>query len=100
MHREGTEGDSRTPGAPMELPNRLEPEIATLWKTLLGLEIGSDESFLALGGDSLLAAQVVTYVGDRFGVELSLESVLISTVGDLTSEIRSALRDTTAGDGR
>jgi acyl carrier protein len=80
------DSDDRTLSAP-ELLNGIEAEIVKLYKTLLGLEIVPDESFLALGGDSLLAAQVVTYVCDRFGVELSVESVLISTVSDLVAEV-------------
>ena len=61
-----------------------ETSLAQLWGTLLGTEVtGRDDSFFALGGDSLLATRLVQLVQQRFGVQLSLRDIL-STVPGIT----------------
>jgi acyl carrier protein len=50
-----------------------ERAVAELWQLLLRVDrIGVHDSFLDLGGDSLLATQLVTRVRERFGVKVSL----------------------------
>ncbi|RJQ50450.1 MAG: acyl-CoA synthetase [Nitrospiraceae bacterium] len=47
-----------------------EHVIAKIWRKLLGLEkIGKHDNFFILGGDSLLAMQVITLLTDEFGFE-------------------------------
>ncbi len=59
------------PYAPPE--NETESVLAALWQTVLRRErVGRHDRFLDLGGDSLLATQLVGRVADAFGVELSL----------------------------
>jgi acyl carrier protein len=51
--------------------NELEKEIAEAWQTTLGIEhVGIDDSFFDLGGDSLLALQVVSHLKDRFDIDV------------------------------
>jgi len=46
--------------------------VEELWHTLLGeAEIRPDDDFFALGGDSLLAAQMATVLGERLGIAVS-----------------------------
>ncbi|MGW0041181.1 AMP-binding protein [Rhodococcus sp. NPDC003348] len=49
-----------------------ETELAALWGQILGIEqVGRDDDFTALGGDSLQTQQMLTRVGERFDVALS-----------------------------
>jgi phthiocerol/phenolphthiocerol synthesis type-I polyketide synthase E len=49
----------------------LEPRIAAVWERVLGLEqIGVEDNFFALGGDSFVAVQVVTRLNQELGVQL------------------------------
>ncbi|QRO00999.1 AMP-binding protein [Archangium violaceum] len=53
-----------------------EQAIAGIWAELLGLrgeQVGSDTDFFSLGGDSVLAAQVVNRIGEQFQVQVRLE---------------------------
>jgi amino acid adenylation domain-containing protein len=60
----------RTPGSP------LERTLARIWEAALGLdEIGIDDDFLELGGDSLRAMQVVTRVQEAYGVEVPVRAL-------------------------
>lgn len=50
----------------------LETDIAAAWAGALRVEeVGRDENFYALGGDSLNVQQVIAAVGQRFGVALA-----------------------------
>jgi acyl carrier protein len=75
--------DSARPGT--ELERVLEIIVAEL----LELErIGIDEDFFMLGGHSLLGAQLVTRIGDRFGVAMSLRSLFDHpTVAGIAAEV-------------
>jgi len=54
----------------------LEKLLAGIWTELLGVErAGIHDDFLELGGNSLLAAQVVTRVADATGVELAASAL-------------------------
>src|SRR5262249_34165038 len=54
-----------------------EKVIATLWSSVLGIrEIGVHDDFFELGGDSLLAMQVLSRVRQNLGVELSVKLFL------------------------
>ena len=75
------------PGTPVE-------EIVTgIWAKVLDLdEVGIHDSFLELGGDSLLAAQVVSRVRDALQVDLPLETFFRSaTVAELSLAIVESL---------
>ncbi|MCP4655225.1 MAG: amino acid adenylation domain-containing protein, partial [bacterium] len=67
----------------------LELAISRFLEELLGIaEVGVDDDFFELGGDSLLATQVVSRLRDAFGVEISLEDFLEGrTVAGLARQI-------------
>ncbi|MQA25323.1 MAG: amino acid adenylation domain-containing protein [Micromonosporaceae bacterium] len=57
------------PYRPAEHP--VEEALTALWAGLLGIdEVGVDDDFLELGGDSLIATQAATEIGSRYGVSL------------------------------
>jgi amino acid adenylation domain-containing protein len=65
----------------------LEEKLAQLWAGVLGLDgVGVHDSFLDLGGDSLLATQVVSRVLVQFHVRLSLRVLFDApTVADMAA---------------
>jgi len=49
-----------------------EMVLADIWSRILGIEVvGIEDDFFRLGGDSILATQVVSHVRQIMGVELS-----------------------------
>jgi acyl transferase domain-containing protein len=52
----------------------VEERVAALWREVLGLaELGAHDSFLELGGDSLLATRLMARLREEFAVELAME---------------------------
>ena len=77
----------------------LEEALAVIWTQVLGVErVGVHDSFLALGGDSVLAAQILARVHDTIGVDISLidffEARTVAGLAVATTERQV----TTAGD--
>lgn len=58
-----------------EPANEIEKTIAEIWQGILGIDrVGVNDDFTALGGNSLLAVQVVANASDTFQLELAVES--------------------------
>ena len=56
--------------------NPTEEKLARIWAEVLGLDqVGIHDNFLDLGGNSLLATQVVSRVTNRYQVELPIQSL-------------------------
>jgi acyl carrier protein len=54
-------------------PSEREQVLTAIWRELLGMErIGTTDDFFALGGNSLLAVQVVLRVQEAFAIEVAL----------------------------
>ncbi|MBO0132029.1 condensation domain-containing protein [Agrobacterium burrii] len=69
----------------------LERVIAGVWEEILGLEdVGVNEEFIALGGDSLLAARVVSRLQEELDTRaVTLRSLFRSpTIAELTTQLR------------
>ncbi|MFF1379231.1 type I polyketide synthase [Streptomyces sp. NPDC058308] len=62
-----------------------EKEVVAVWEEVLGIDgIGVHDNFFDLGGESLLAMQLMARLRDRCGVELSLRRIFDApTVADL-----------------
>jgi acyl-coenzyme A synthetase/AMP-(fatty) acid ligase/thioesterase domain-containing protein/acyl carrier protein len=74
--------------------------LAPIWSDLLAItDIGRDDDFVALGGDSLTAVTLLDLVDDAFGVRLPASlPVVTSTLRELAHEIDSATPTTAAGE--
>lgn len=54
----------------------IEKTIALIWQEVLGVEqVGVEDDFFALGGDSLLATRVVTRIQEAFNLEVSVRNI-------------------------
>ncbi|MEO6787878.1 MAG: SDR family oxidoreductase [Chthoniobacteraceae bacterium] len=85
----GANGTSDAPSS----ANEFERFVANVWQSVLGIDdIGLDETFLDLGGHSLLMMQVVGRLRAQYRVELSLRDFLeASTIGGLAKLIGERL---------
>jgi FkbH-like protein len=64
-------------GRPREPATDTQRKLAALWQELLNVDkVGIDDDYFALGGTSLLAAQMFAEIAKRFGVRLPLTSIL------------------------
>ncbi len=79
-------------GAPA---SAVEANLAAIWADVLGLdEVGIDEAFVDLGGDSLQAAAIAARVVKRYEVEISAAALLESgTVGEMACVVAALLDD-------
>jgi acyl carrier protein len=83
------------PEEPTKATSVLEKSLSDIWKALLGIEeIGNEESFLNLGGDSLVALRIIARVRERAGITLTPTFFLEPecTVSGLAREIVAKLK--------
>ncbi|WP_343073363.1 non-ribosomal peptide synthase/polyketide synthase [Pyxidicoccus fallax] len=73
--------------------SHIEQKLVELWRERLGItEIGPDDNFLALGGNSLMAAQLLTRLRDTFQVQVPLSDLFEApTVSSLAARIEARL---------
>ena len=68
--RSGASEDFLPPSSPVE------QQLAAIWREVLHMnEIGARDNFFDLGGNSLLAIQVISRIREGFGVELPLSAL-------------------------
>lgn len=74
--------------------SEVEHWLAELLTNLLGVDrIGRDDNFFRLGGHSLMGAQLIAKIQERFGVELSLRKLFDHpSVHGIASEIDNLIR--------
>jgi acyl-CoA synthetase (AMP-forming)/AMP-acid ligase II/thioesterase domain-containing protein/aryl carrier-like protein len=83
-------GGGRPEAAPFVAPRTAtERQLAELWRELLGVgEIGVDDDFFALGGDSILAAELVARLREEGARSLSLTTLVWApTIAALAAEL-------------
>jgi amino acid adenylation domain-containing protein len=75
-----------------------ERALAAIWRRLLGVEgISSEVSFFELGGQSLLATQLLSAIGQRFGVRWSLREIFeLTTIAEQAARIDAQQADSPA----
>ncbi|MFH9735266.1 phosphopantetheine-binding protein [Streptomyces sp. NPDC017260] len=65
--------------APSSAPVSLVQEIATLWGECLGgREVGAEDDFFALGGNSLAGIKIIERVAEDYGVQLSVRDFYLA----------------------
>jgi amino acid adenylation domain-containing protein len=74
--------------------NLVEEALASIWEQVLGVEqVGTNDNFFALGGDSILTIRVLTVAHQR-GLEISLEDVFqYQTLGELARALTLGTAD-------
>ncbi|MEG4026408.1 amino acid adenylation domain-containing protein [Microcoleus sp. S13C4] len=80
---------------PFVPPRTLVEEVAArIWAEILGLErVGIHDNFWECGGDSLLAAQVISRIRNKLEIELSLRSLFEApTIVELAQQIETELQ--------
>ena len=79
--------------------NEFQHAVAAIFGEVVGVDqIGANDDFFDLGGDSVRAFQVISRIRARFDVNLSIATVFAkSTVAELADEITRALGDTDSG---
>ncbi|OLE96762.1 MAG: hypothetical protein AUG75_16390 [Cyanobacteria bacterium 13_1_20CM_4_61_6] len=85
----------RTPseiGAGIAPRTPTEDVVASIWRRVLGVaEVGADDSFFVLGGDSIRAALIVSRLREALNVEVSLRSFFETpTVAGVAERIEEA----------
>ncbi|NTU83528.1 MAG: SDR family NAD(P)-dependent oxidoreductase, partial [Chloroflexales bacterium] len=80
-------------GAYVAPESEVQRRIAAIWEDLLGVApVGLHDSFFELGGDSLLATQVISHIRQAYQVELSVRTLFEAlTVGSLAEHLETAL---------
>lgn len=82
--------------SPLRAPtSENESAMADLWREVLRVsEIGPDDTFLQLGGDSMLAAQLIARIRDRWGVDVKMVDFFDApTVGQMARTLDARLTD-------
>jgi malonyl CoA-acyl carrier protein transacylase/NAD(P)-dependent dehydrogenase (short-subunit alcohol dehydrogenase family)/acyl carrier protein/SAM-dependent methyltransferase len=93
--------DSRSglPNAYVAPRDEMESAIANIWQEYLGIQpIGIHDDFFNLGGDSLLAVQIVSQIRKIFSVELKVNTLLseattIAQLADIISQKRTQIEE-------
>ncbi|AZQ32135.1 amino acid adenylation domain-containing protein [Streptomyces cyaneochromogenes] len=89
-------GTATQPRRPM---SDAERRVATLWCEVLGTnEIGPDEDFFALGGDSLLAVRLLLKVREDWGIRLGLGAMFAApTIARMATVLTNGAAETAPG---
>lgn len=70
-----------------------ERELCAIWQGLIGIDrVGADDDFFQLGGNSLLATQLVAEISKRLGVDLALNIIFETTTVAGLAKIVDAMR--------
>ncbi len=86
-------GDPGSDGAePAAAGDPIAATVGAIWSQLLGVaSIADTDAFYALGGHSLLGAQVLARLRTELGVQLTIDQVLAApTFGELVDVVRAA----------
>lgn len=69
--------------------NEIEQRILEVWQSVLGIEaVGTHDDFWELGGDSLVATQIVSRIKERFRIALPLRILFeLPTIEKLAQEV-------------
>jgi natural product biosynthesis luciferase-like monooxygenase protein/amino acid adenylation domain-containing protein/non-ribosomal peptide synthase protein (TIGR01720 family) len=79
----------------------IQQRVLDIWRERLGtVEVGPDDDFLELGGNSLMAAQMLTRLRETFSVQLPLSALFESpTVAGISKRIEAMLQASQTASG-
>jgi acyl carrier protein len=74
-----------------------EQKIANIWQELLGIkQVGIHDNFFDLGGDSLIAVQVLSRLRNTFSIRLTVASLFESpTIAEIAPKLEKELESDT-----
>lgn len=89
VHQRGGQGEGpERQAAPSDEPGSLVQEISALWAEYLGgREVGADDDFFALGGNSLIGIKILERVFDGYGVQLSVRAFYLAQTPARVAEL-------------
>jgi len=71
--------------------NDLERRLVEIWQRVLGTELGVYDNFFDVGGDSLLAIQLLSRLREEFGISLPAQALLSTpTVASLAVQLEGS----------
>lgn len=93
--------DIATPGTAPESPTTILDSVALIFEEVLGAaEVSADDDFFALGGDSLVAAQLAARFEEVFGVPVPLDIVFENPMPrQLADGVEALLAEQAPGEG-
>ena len=73
--------------------NETEESLVAVWQEVLGIDdIGINDDFFELGGDSLLGTQLISRIKTNFGVQLPMKAVYLHpTIKSMSAQIELIL---------
>lgn len=80
--------EASEPPSPSGAPEPLVREISALWGEYLnGGEVGADDEFFTLGGNSLIGIKIIDRVSQDYGVELSVRAFYLAQTPARVAEL-------------
>ncbi len=74
--------------------DEIERHLIDLWQDFLGSSVGIYDSFYNLGGDSVLAIQIVSKIHENFGIKLRIQTLLeYPTIAELSNIITEKMQE-------
>jgi hypothetical protein len=74
--------------APLSAPLSLVQEISALWEECLGgREVGAEDDFFSLGGNSLAGIKIIERVSQDYGVRLSVRDFYLAGTPTRVAEL-------------
>nr|AGZ15469.1 non-ribosomal peptide synthetase [Streptomyces sp. MK498-98F14] len=79
---------SERQAASSSTPGSLTKEISALWGEYLdGREVGADDDFFAIGGNSLIGIKIIDRVSRDYGVDLSVRAFYLAQTPARVAEL-------------
>ncbi|RKH35462.1 amino acid adenylation domain-containing protein [Corallococcus praedator] len=104
VFRPSEQSPTQKPPLATEVPasvGEIQQRVMDIWRERLGaVEMGPDDDFLELGGNSLMAAQMLTRLRETFNVQLPLSALFEApTVAGISKRIEAMLQASHPSDG-
>ncbi|WP_328443590.1 phosphopantetheine-binding protein [Streptomyces sp. NBC_00386] len=86
--RDGQDGTPETEAASSGVPESLVREVSALWAAHFGdREVGPEDDFFVLGGNSLTGIKIIEQVARDYGVQLSVRDFYLAQTPTRVAEL-------------